>query len=115
MAILDELRVAASAALSAGANAARAQGTALRADFENLIRPGLDGILAMIADIGEDFTAGNIGADQAREDLATQLAAVQDLIVATAELALLSVQIVVNAVLDAIRGVINAAAGIALL
>jgi hypothetical protein len=119
MAILDELRTAATQALQAGASSLRGQGIALRADFENLLRPNLEGVLATIADISEDFIAGNIGPEQARDDLATQSDRVQALILATAELALVAIQIVINAVMDAIKTVVNAATtragGIALL
>jgi hypothetical protein len=119
MAILDELRDAATQAISAGANAARGQGIALRADFENFIGPQLEGVLIHIADISDDFAAGNIGAEQAADDLRTQLNRVQSVVLAAAELALLAVQIIINAVLDAIKAVVNAATtragGIALL
>ncbi len=110
MAILDDLRQAASGALSAGAAAARGQGTALRADFENLVRPNLDAVLVQIAAITEDVVARNIGADQARDDLATQRDRVQAVILAAAELALLAVQVIINAILDALKSVVNAAA-----
>jgi hypothetical protein len=119
MAILDELREAATQAISAGAGAVRGQGIALKADFENFIGPSLEGVLIHIADISDDFVAGNIGAEQAGDDLKTQLNRIQTLILAAAELALLAVQIIVNAVLDAIKTVVNAATtragGVALL
>ena len=110
MAILDDLRTAATGALSAGAAAARGQGVALKADFENLVRPNLDAVLIEVAAITEDVVAGNIGADQARDDLATQRDRVQAVILAAAELALLAVQVIINAVLDAVKAVVNAAA-----
>jgi hypothetical protein len=109
MAILDDLKQAATQAISAGASALRGQGTALGADFENLVRPQLDGILIDIADITEDLTAGNIGAEQARDDLQTQLDRVQPVILAVAELELLALQTVINAVLDALKTAVNAA------
>jgi hypothetical protein len=109
MAIVDDLRQGATAALSAGASAVRGQGAALTADFENLVRPNLDAILIQVAAITEDVVAGNIGTDQARDDLVTQLDRVQPLILAVAELALLAVQTIINAVLDALKTVVNAA------
>lgn len=109
MAILDELRQAATQAISAGASSLRGQGTALRGDFENFIRPNLDGILIHIADISDDFIAGNIGPEQARDGLDTQMHSVRALILAAAELTLLAVQTVINAVLDALKTVVNAA------
>ena len=119
MALLEDLRSAVGQAVSVGVGSLREQGTLLRADFENLVRPNIDDILVRIADIGDDFTAGHIGPEQARDNLAIQLGRVQALIVAVAALALLAVQIVVNAVLDAIKGVINVAttrlSGVALL
>jgi hypothetical protein len=115
MAILDDLRQASTQALSAGVSSLRGQGIALRADFENFVRPELDGILIMIADISADFAAGNIGAEQARDDLSTQLDRVQSVILAAAELAVLALQTIINAVLDALKTVVNTAAGIALI
>ncbi len=119
MALLADLRSAVEQAVSVGAGSLREQGTLLRADFENLVRPNIDDVLVRIADIGDDYTAGNIGPQQARDELQIQLGRVQTLIIAVAELALLAVQIIVNAVLDAIKGVVNAAttrfSGIALL
>jgi hypothetical protein len=109
MAILDDLRQAATQAISAGATAARGQGTALKADFENLVRPNLDAILIQVAAITEDVIAGNIGSDQARDDFKTQWDAVQTLILAVSELALLAVQTIINAVLDALKTVVNIA------
>ena len=109
MAIADDLRTAATNALSAGVNAARGQGAALRVDFEALVRPNLEAIVIQIAAITDDAVLGNIGAEQAREDLATQLGRIQPLILGMAELALLAVQVIVNAVLDAVKAVVNAA------
>src|SRR5882762_9114336 len=109
MAIIDDLKHAATQTISAGANSLRGQGTALRGDFENLVRPELDGILLKIADITEDLTAGNIGAEQARDDLQTQLDRVQPVILGAADLALLALQTVINTVLDALKTVVNSA------
>lgn len=109
MAIADDLKTAATNALSAGVTAARGQGAALRVDFEALVRPNLDAIVVQIAAITDDLVVGNIGPEQAREDLATQRDRIQPLILGTAELGLLAVQVIVNAVLDAVRAVVNAA------
>ena len=115
MAILDGLKTSVTDALSAGATAARGQGTALSADFENLVKPTLDDIASQCAAISEDLVAGNIEADQARDDLQTQLDRIQPLILAEAELALLAVQVIIDAVVKALTSGVNAATGIALL
>jgi hypothetical protein len=119
VAILDDLRAALRTAITAGASAARGQGVALRTDFEALVKPNLDAVAIQVAAIGEDLVRGNIGPDQARDDLQTQLDAVTPLILATAELSLLAAQVIINAVMDAIKGVLNAAStraiGVALL
>ena len=119
MAILDDLRTAATQGLSAGVASLRGQGAAVRADFENLIRPNLDGVLVTIAEISEDLTAGNITPEQARDDLATQRDRTRAVIFAAGELTLVALQVVVDAVMDAIRTVVNAASsravGVALL
>jgi hypothetical protein len=113
--ILDDLRQAATSAISAGATAARGQGTALRGDFENLVKPQLDDILIRIADIANDFRAGNILAPQAKDDLATQYNRVKPVILGVAELALEAVQVIINAVLDALKAAVNTAVGVVLL
>ncbi len=109
MALLDELKTAVTNGLSAGASAARGQGTALKADFENLVTPNLNAIAEEISVIGQDVVAGNIGADQAKDDIGTQLDRIQSLILASSELALLSAQIIIDAVNNAVKGVLNAA------
>jgi hypothetical protein len=119
VAILDDLRTVVTNAISAGANAARGQGAALKADFENLVKPNLDAVVVQIAAITDDVIAGNIGQEQARDDLRTQLDNIQPLILAVAELALLAVQVIINAVMDALKSAVNAATtgtiGVALL
>jgi hypothetical protein len=109
MAILDDLRQAGAQAISAAASSTRAQGTALRADFENLVRPNLDSILAEIAAITEDAIAGNIDTEQAQDDLKAQTDRVRTLILTIAELTLLAVQSIINAVIEAVRTVVNTA------
>jgi hypothetical protein len=119
MAILDDLTKAASDAISTGAKAARGQGTALKGDFEKLLKPNFEAILVQIAAITEDAIAKNIGPAQAKSDLATQLDRVQPLVLAIAELSLLAVQVIIDAILDALKAVVNTATthaiGIALL
>jgi predicted type IV restriction endonuclease len=109
MAVLDDLRTAVTNALSAGAGAARAQGTALATDFEKLVKPNLDAIVVEAAAIAQDRIDGNIGDDQARDDLATQFDRVQTEILAAAELSLLAAQVIINAVLDALKAAIDTA------
>lgn len=115
MALLDDLKTAATDALSAGASAARAQGTALKGDFETLVKPNLDAIVVQIESITQDRINGIIGDDQARNDLNEQLARIQPLVLAMAELSLLAVQNIINAVLAALTAVINKAIGFPLL
>ena len=119
LAIEDDLRAAVTAALSAGIAAARKQGSALGADFESLVKPNLDAIVVRIAAIAEDRVIGTIDDDQAREDISSQLDTVRPIILAAGELALLAVQTIVNAVLDALKAALNTATthaiGIALL
>jgi len=116
---LDDLRTAATHALSAGVNAARGQGTALKADFERLVKPKLDAVVIQIAAITDDVVAGNIGLDQARDSLKTQFDNITPLVLAVAELALLAVQVIINAIMDALKAAVNTATtkgiGIALL
>lgn len=119
MAILDDLKTAVTSAISAGTSAARGQGTAIKGDFENLVKPNLDAVAVQIAAITEDVITGNISQDQAKEDLGTQLDNIQPLILAEAELALLAVQVIIDAVINALKSVVNTvtkgAIGVALL
>lgn len=115
MAVIDDLRQAVSGAISAGSSAARAQGIALKGDFETLVKPQLDDILVQVAAITEDYTAGNILRDQAQGDLTTQRNRIVPVILGVAELALLAVQTIINAVMNALKTAVNTAAGIALL
>ena len=115
MAVIDDLRQAVSGAISAGASAARAQGVALKGDFESLVKPQLDDVLVRVAGITKDFIAGNILKDQAQDDLTEQRNRVVPIILGEAELALLAVQTIINAVMDALKTAVNTAAGIALL
>jgi hypothetical protein len=119
LAILDDLRTAATQAVSAGVNAARGQGAALKADFERLVKPRLDAVVIQIGAITEDVVAGIIDPQQAREDLKTQLDNIEPLILAVSELALLAVQVIINAIMDALKAAVNAVTtkgiGIALL
>lgn len=119
MAILDDLKTAVTNAISAGANAARGQGTALKGDYENLVKSNLDAVVVNIAAITEDVISGNISQDQAKEDLGTQLDSIQSLILAVAELTLLAVQVIIDAVINALKSAVNTATtgaiGIALL
>ncbi|HEX5314540.1 MAG TPA: hypothetical protein VFX38_06515 [Gammaproteobacteria bacterium] len=115
MAIVDDLTRALTDALSAGADAARAQGAALKGDFETLVRPQLEDIAAQAAQIAEDYVHGDIGEEQAEEDLAAQSHRIRPLILAESELVGLAAQTIVNSLLDALRKTVNTAAGIALL
>jgi hypothetical protein len=109
MALLDDLQTAASNGLAAGANAARAQGTALAGDFESLVKPNLDAIVVEVAAITQNRIDGDIGDDQARDDLSSQFGRIQTEALAMAELSELAVQIIVNAVLDVLKSAINTA------
>ena len=115
MAVIDDLRQAAVNALSAGATATRAQGAALKADFEILVKPQLDDILAQIAAITADFISGNISKQQAQDDLHAQGNRIKPIILGEAELTFLAVQTIVNSVLNAVKSTVNATVGIALL
>ncbi len=115
MAVIDDLRQAVSQALAAGSSAARAQGTALRGDFENLVRPQLDDVLVQIESISSQFVVGDIGEDQARDDLNEQSNRVVPLILGVTELSELALQTVINAVMDALKAAVNKAAGVVLL
>jgi hypothetical protein len=115
MTILDDLRQAATSAISAGATAARGQGTALRGDFENLVKPQLDDILIRIADIASDFIATTISKQQAQDDLVEQYNRVEPVILGASELLLEAGQVIINAVLDALKTAVNAAVGVALI
>jgi hypothetical protein len=115
MAVIDDLRQSVSGAISSGASAARAQGVALKGDFESLVKPQLDDILVRVAAITENYTAGNILEDQAQSDLAAQRNRVVPIILGVAELTLLALQTIINAVMNALKTAVNTAAGIALL
>jgi len=101
MAVIDDLRQAVKVAVAAGSNAARGQGAAL--------------ILVQIEAITADFVAKNILQPQAKDDLGTQSNRVMPIILGVAELTLMAVQAIINAVMDAVKTVVNKAAGIALL
>jgi len=58
---------------------------------------------------------GDIAQDQAQDDLTEQCNRVTPVILGVAELAVLAVQAIINAVMDALKAVVNRAAGIALL
>lgn len=115
MAMLDELKQAVSDAIKTGASEARAQGTALKGDFENLVKPQLNDILVQVESITKDYVAGNISKAQAQSDLTTQRDRIKPIILTVAELAFLAVQTIINAALDALKTVVNKAAGVALL
>ena len=119
LAILDDLRTAATQAVTAGVNAAKGQGAALRADFETLVKPRLDAVV--ILDRGNHRRcrrrhhrrrAGARGSEN-------QLDNIEPLILAVSELALLAVQVIINAIMDALKAAVNTATtrgiGIALL
>lgn len=119
MALLDDLRKAANDALAAGAMAARQEGVALASDFETLLKPNLEDIVVQIAAITEARIADTISADLAQANLRQQLDSIEDLAVAETELVLLAIQNILNAIIDALKAVVNAASskaiGIALL
>jgi hypothetical protein len=115
MAILDDLTSAAEDALAAGAKTARHEGKALGDDFEKLVRPNLEAVIAQMAQITEDLAKGDIGQDQAKDDLATQFDAIPPLILAETELLLEAVQDIINAVIGALKAAINTAAKVPLL
>jgi hypothetical protein len=115
MAVIDDLRQAVSSAVTAGSSAARAQGTALKGDFENLVKPQLDDILVQIEWITSQFAVGDIAQDQAEDDLTEQSHRIVPVILGVAELDELALQTIINAVMDALRAAVNKAAGIALL
>jgi hypothetical protein len=115
MALLNDLEAAATKALTAGVTAARAQGAALAGDFETLVKPNLDAIVVQVAAITQDRIDGAIGDDQARDDLSSQFGRVRTEALAMVELSELALQTIVNAVLAALKGAINAAVGVALL
>lgn len=114
MGVLDDLKTALTKGLDAGAAAVRQQGTAIKDDFTDFIRPNFDAIVAELAQIGEDRLAGRIGDQQAQDDAADQLASVKTILEAEAELGALAIQTIANAVLDALKSALNAAVGIAL-
>lgn len=109
MALLDDLTQAADNALTTGATAARAQGVALAADYENLLKPNLQAIVVQLASITEARIAGTISTQLAQLNLNQQFESLSDLAVAETELVLLAVQTIINAVINALRSVINAA------
>jgi hypothetical protein len=115
MAILEDLKAAVTSAISAGADAARKQGTVLTADYNNQLLPNFDAVLIQIASITDDVVAQNITPTQAIPDFTTQFDCIPPLILAEAELVLLGVQVITNAVMDALKGVVNSAIGVALL
>jgi hypothetical protein len=115
MAIEDDVRQAVSAAISAGSSAARAQGIALKSDFEKVLKTQLDDVVVQTAAIAGDVALGNIGPDQAKDDLQTQKNRIVPIILGVAELAVLAVQTIINAVITALQAAVNKAAGVALL
>jgi hypothetical protein len=115
MAIINDIREAVNSAVSKGTAAARSQGAALHGDFESLVKPQLEDIYLQVAAIASDYIEGNILKDQAKDDLQTQCDRVQPIVLGVAELALLAVQSVINAILDALKSAANKAAGVALI
>ncbi len=109
MALLNDLQKAATDALTAGAAAARNQGVALAADFETLLRPNLLDVIARVSAIAEARIAGTITAELARLNLQQQFERIEDLAIGQAELVLLAVQNILNAIIDALRLAVNAA------
>jgi hypothetical protein len=83
MAVIDDLRHAVSSAVAAGSTAARVQGTALKGDFESLVKPQLDDILVEIEAITAQFVVGDIAQDQAQDDLTEQCNRVTPVILRT--------------------------------
>lgn len=109
MALLDDLTQTADSTLTAGATAARGQGVALAADYENLLRPNLQAIIVQLASITEARIAGTINTELAQLNLNQQFESLSDLAVAETELVLLAVQTIINAVINALKSVINTA------
>jgi hypothetical protein len=109
MAIVDDLKTAVTKAISAGAEAARGQGKALSADYQNLLLPNLEAVVVQIAAITEDVIFGDITKDQALPQFTAQFDCIPPLILAEAELVLLGVQIITNAIMDALKSAVNAA------
>jgi len=72
-------------------------------------KSNLDAIVDQIAAITEDRIIGNIGDDQMKDDFATQSDRVRTEILAAADLGGRAVQVIVNAVLDALKSAVNAA------
>jgi hypothetical protein len=109
MAPLDDLTQAAESTLTAGATTAPAQGVALAADYENLLRPNLQAIVVQLASITEACVTGTISKDLAELNLNQQFEQISDLAVAESELVLLAVQNIINAVINARKRVISTA------
>jgi hypothetical protein len=83
--------------------------------LRDVVKPQLEDIAEQVASITSDYVEGNIGKEQAQDDLVTQRNRIQPIILAVAELALQAVQIIINAVMDALKNAVNTATGIALL
>ncbi len=109
MALVDDLQKAATDTLVAGATAARNQGLALAADFESLVRPNLLDVSERVAAITAARIAGTINDDLAKLNLQQQFERIADLAIGQAELVVLAVQNILNAIIDALRAVVNAA------
>lgn len=109
MTVLNDVQTAAEKALTAGMTAARNGGRGLAADLASQLKPNLLDIAAQIASITEARSTGTITTELAQLNLKQQFESIRDLAVAEAELVLLAIQDILNAVIDALKAAVNTA------
>ena len=109
MTVLNDVQTAAEKALTAGMTAARNGGKGLAADLASQLKPNLLDIAAQIASITEARITGTITTELAQLNLKQQFESIRDLAVAEAELVLLAIQDILNAVIDALKAAVNTA------
>ena len=114
MAILDDLQAALKNGIAAGAASAQTQGVNLAQDALNAIEPNLKAVVAELAAIAQDRVDGNIGDQQAKDGVTTQLNRIPTLITEATELVAVALQAIIDAVLNALKAAIGAATGVAI-
>jgi hypothetical protein len=113
--IASDITSALQSAARAGALAASSGGRNLSDAIENYVVPNLRDIGINVADIIEKQQTGAYTADIAQTMLASECDAVKEVIETATTLAVIEVEQIYNAMMTALAGAVNKAAGVALL
>jgi hypothetical protein len=113
--IASDVTSALQAAARAGASAASGAGRNLSDAIENYVVPNLRDIGINVSDIIEKRQSGAYTVDVAQTMLESECDAVKEVIETATTLAVMEVEQIYNAMMTALAGAVNQAAGVALL